>query len=83
MSNGFHPLTQTQIVKSLAKSCEVDIKTARSFLNSLSNVAISEVKKSGVFVLPGIGRLVEWTVKRESVATPLPGQASRSRRKRS
>ena len=51
-------MTQTQLVRSLAESCEVPNKTARQFLESLSSMAIGEVKKSGVFVLPGLGRLV-------------------------
>jgi len=45
-------LTQTQLVRSLAESCEVNNKVARQFLDSLSSVAIAEVKKNGVFVLP-------------------------------
>ena len=51
-------MTQTQMVKSLAGSCEVPNKTAKQLLECLSSLAISEVKKNGVFVLPGIGRLV-------------------------
>src|SRR5690348_4424645 len=51
-------MTQTQLVRSLAESCEVNNKTARGFLDCLSSMAIAEVKKNGVFVLPGIGRLV-------------------------
>ena len=51
-------MTQTQLVRSLAESCEVNNKTARAFLDGLSGLAIAEVKKNGMFVLPGIGRLV-------------------------
>ena len=52
-------MTQTQLVRSLAESCEVNNKTARGFLDCLSGMAISEVKKNGVFVIPGLGRLVK------------------------
>lgn len=34
-------------------------KTAALFLDELAAIAIKETKKSGVFVLPGIGRLVK------------------------
>ena len=51
-------MTQTQLVRSLAESCEVNNKTARGMLDCLSSMAIAEVKKNGVFVMPGIGRLV-------------------------
>jgi DNA-binding protein HU-beta len=51
-------MTQTQLVRSLAEKLEVNNKTARSFLDELAALAITEVKKNGVFVLPGIGRLV-------------------------
>src|SRR6185295_20299383 len=51
-------MTQTQLVRKLAETCEVSNKVARQFLDSLAEEAIREVKKNGVFVLPGIGRLV-------------------------
>ena len=50
-------MTQTQLVRSLAEHSEVPNKTARAMLDGLSGLAISEVKKNGVFVLPGLGRL--------------------------
>ena len=50
--------SQTQAVRSLAERCEVDQKTARAFLDGLSSLAIAEVKKNGVFVLKGLGRLM-------------------------
>ena len=48
-------MTQTQLVRSLAETCEVSNKVARAMLDKLSTTAIAEVKKNGVFVLPGIG----------------------------
>ena len=38
-------MTQTQLVRSLAESCEVNNKTARGMLDCLSSMAIAEVKK--------------------------------------
>ena len=51
-------MTQSQIVQALAEKCEVSKKVSQGLLAALSDTAISEVKKNGVFVLPGIGRLV-------------------------
>src|SRR5690242_15697375 len=68
-------MTQTQLVRSLAESCEVNNKTARAFLDGLSNLAISEVKKSGMFVLPGIGRLVRVDRKARIGRNPATGES--------
>jgi DNA-binding protein HU-beta len=68
-------MTQTQLVRSLAETCEVNNKTARSFLDGLSNLAISEVKKSGMFVLPGIGRLVRVDRKARIGRNPATGES--------
>ena len=48
-------MTQTQLVRTLAEHTEVPNKTARGFLETLASLAITEVKKNGVFVIPGIG----------------------------
>ncbi len=68
-------MTQTQLVRSLAESCEVNNKTARGFLECLSSMAIAEVKKNGVFVLPGIGRLVRVDRKARTGRNPLTGES--------
>ena len=67
-------MTQTQLVRSLAESCETNNKTARQFLECLSSLAISEVKKNGVFVLPGIGRLVRVDRKARTGRNPATGE---------
>jgi DNA-binding protein HU-beta len=51
-------------------------------LDGLAETAIAEVKKNGVFVLPGIGRLVRVDRKARMGATRRPGNPSRSPRKR-
>ena len=68
-------MTQTQLVRSLAESCEVNNKTARGMLDCLSSMAIAEVKKNGVFVLPGIGRLVRVERKARMGRNPATGEA--------
>ena len=68
-------MTQTQLVRSLAESCEVNNKTARGMLDCLSSMAVAEVKKNGVFVLPGLGRLVRVDRKARTGRNPLTGES--------
>jgi DNA-binding protein HU-beta len=67
-------MTQTQLVRSLAEHCEVNNKVSRAFLDGLSSMAIAEVKKNGVFVLPGIGRLVRVDRKARTGRNPATGE---------
>jgi DNA-binding protein HU-beta len=67
-------LTQTQLVRTLAEKGEVNNKVARAFLDNLASIAISEVKKNGVFVLPGIGRLVRVDRKARTGRNPATGE---------
>jgi DNA-binding protein HU-beta len=68
-------MTQTQLVRSLAEGLEVNNKVARDFLERLSTTAITEVKKNGVFVLPGIGRLVRVDRKARTGRNPATGES--------
>ena len=68
-------MTQTQLVRKLAESCEVSNKVARQFLDTLGAEAIKEVKKSGVFVVPGLGRLVRVDRKARMGRNPATGEA--------
>jgi DNA-binding protein HU-beta len=68
-------MTQTQLVRALAEKCELNNKQARNFLDELSGMAIAEVKKNGVFVLPGIGRLVRVDRKARTGRNPLTGES--------
>ena len=68
-------MTQTQLVRELATKCEVNNKVARGFLDNLSGMAIAEVKKNGVFVLPGIGRLVRVDRKARLGRNPATGES--------
>jgi DNA-binding protein HU-beta len=68
-------MTQTQLVRALAEKCEVNNKTARTFLDELSSMAVAEVKKNGMFVLPGIGRLVRQDRKARMGRNPATGEA--------
>ncbi len=68
-------MTQTQLVKTLAEKCEVNNKAARGFLDCLSGLAIAEVKKNGMFVLPGLGRLVRVDRKARIGRNPATGES--------
>lgn len=50
-------MTKTQLVRILAEKMETNNKIAAAFLTCLSELAVKETKKNGVFVLPGLGRL--------------------------
>jgi DNA-binding protein HU-beta len=52
-------MTKTQLVRHLAEKAAINNKTAAAFLENLADTAIKETKKNGVFVVPGIGRLVK------------------------
>ena len=48
-------MTKTQLVKLMAGKLELTNKQAATFLETLSDVAVAEAKKNGVFVFPGTG----------------------------
>lgn len=68
-------MTQTQLVRSLAEKGEVSNKQARAIVDALGATAIAEVKKNGVFVVPGIGRLVRVDRKARMGRNPATGAA--------
>lgn len=52
-------MTKSQLLEALAGETSMSKKDVGNFLDKLSELAIKEVKKSGEFVLPGIGKLVK------------------------
>ena len=75
-------MTQTQVVQTLAGSCEITKKVAKSLLDSLAQTAVTEVKKNGLFVIPGIGRLVRVERKARMGRNPATGEAIKIAAKR-
>jgi DNA-binding protein HU-beta len=67
-------MTQTQIIQTLADKCQVSKKVAKSLLDTLASTAVTEVKKNGLFVLPGIGRLVRVDRKARMGRNPATGE---------
>jgi len=68
-------MTQSQIVQTLADKCEVTKKQALGMLTALSTTAIAEVKKNGIFVVPGLGRLVRVDRKARMGRNPATGES--------
>jgi DNA-binding protein HU-beta len=67
-------MTKTQLVRHLAEKLETNNKTVASFLDHLTDTAIKENKKNGVFVVPGLGRLVKAHRKARMGRNPQTGE---------
>lgn len=68
-------MTQTAIVRELAETTGVNNRVAKQFMESLAELAVRETKKNGVFILPGIGRLVRADRKARTGRNPATGEA--------
>jgi len=67
-------MTQSQIIQTLADSCQITKKIAKAMMDDLAQTAITQVKKNGLFVLPGIGRLVRVDRKARMGRNPATGE---------
>ena len=52
-------MTKTQLVRHLAEKHELSNKQVAALVDYIAEVAIKGTKKNGVFVVPGLGRLVK------------------------
>jgi len=68
------PLTKTQLITMLAIKLTLSRKMVTMFLENLADLAMKETKKNGVFILPGIGRLVKAHRKARMGRNPQNGQ---------
>lgn len=68
-------MTQTAIVRELAETTGVNNRVAKHFMESLAQLAVRETKKNGMFVMPGIGRLVRAERKARIGRNPATGEA--------
>lgn len=69
------PLTKFQTVAALAETNGLSKKQAAAFLDSLHELACSQAKKVGKFVLPGFGILVKANRKARMGRNPATGEA--------
>ena len=67
-------MTKSQILASLAESTNFSKKDVDNLLENLTNLAYKEVKSSGEFVVPGIGKLVKVNRKARMGRNPATGQ---------
>jgi len=68
-------MTKTQLVRHMAEKVGTNNKTAAAFLEHLADTAVKETKKSGIFVVPGLGRLVKAHRKARMGRNPQTGEA--------
>jgi len=67
-------LTKTLLVRALAEKAELPNKTVAALLENMADTAIKETKKNGVFVVPGLGRLVKAHRKARMGRNPQTGE---------
>ena len=75
-------MTQTQLVKEIAAGTGVANKVAKTFIEAYAAVAVRETKKNGMFVMPGLGRLVRVERKARMGRNPATGEAIQIKAKR-
>ena len=68
-------MTTAQLVRALAEANELSNGQARGVVDTLTALAIQEVKKNGLFVIPGIGRLVRVDRKTRMGRNPATGES--------
>ena len=67
-------MTKAQMLNALAEKTGLSKKEVDSFLTELADLAYSEVKKEGEFVLPGFGKFVKVHRKARMGRNPATGE---------
>ena len=67
-------LTKTQLVRAMAEKVGINNKQSAAYLEALADTAIKETKKTGVFVVPGLGRLKKVNRKARMGRNPQTGE---------
>jgi DNA-binding protein HU-beta len=68
-------MTQTQLIKEIAAAGEISNKAAKTILDKYAEIAVRETKRNGLFVIPGVGRLVRVERKARMGRNPATGEA--------
>ena len=68
-------MTKAQIVGYFATKFEISKKVAAEMIEEMASLAISETKKNGAFVIPGIGKSVISKRKARMGRNPATGEA--------
>jgi len=66
-------MTKSQILAALAEKSGIAKKDVDSLMDALANLAYAEVKKNGVFVVPGFGKMVKVNRKERQGINPATG----------
>ncbi len=69
------PMTKSQFVSHIAEKTGVTKAIANEILNIIASTAVSETKKNGQFVVPGLGKLVKSQRKARMGRNPQTGAA--------
>lgn len=67
-------MTKSQIVSAMSESTGLDKKATAEFMDKLLELALSEVRNNGEFVLQGIGKLVKVDRKARMGRNPATGE---------
>jgi DNA-binding protein HU-beta len=68
-------MTKNQLAAHLAERFTISKKTANEFLDEFAKVVIAQTRKTGVFTMPGIGKLVKSNRKARMGRNPATGEA--------
>lgn len=68
-------MTKSQIVSHFAEKFELPKKKVVAILDHVAGLAVSETKKAGSFVIPGIGKIVLSKRKARMGRNPATGEA--------
>jgi len=68
-------LTKSALLQRIAEETDTDRRTAAFFLEIITDIALSEVKKNGEFTIPGIGKLVKQKRKARVGRNPKTGES--------
>lgn len=66
-------LTKSALLAALAEKTGMSKKDVSGFMDAMTEMAYKEVKKSGVFVVPGLGKLVKVHRKARQGRNPATG----------
>jgi DNA-binding protein HU-beta len=67
-------LTKTALTRLIAEKLQLTNKQVAAFFDVLTETAVKETKKNGVFIIPGIGRLVKAERKARLGRNPQTGE---------
>ena len=74
MATAKKPMTKSQILGHFADKFDLTRKQAGEMLDELVDLAVSQTKKNGAFVLPGIGKMTKVKRKARMGRNPATGE---------